>query len=113
MDSFIGFELPPCHISTDCRERGTKGILREFVVIAVTLCFRSGADEETKTEYSRGSNRYIKGGQAGRRGPGGGWHQSARAQLEREYMKSSAMSDTSEAPSLGEFLSSNAQSLEI
>ncbi|XP_050694860.1 unconventional myosin-XV-like isoform X6 [Eriocheir sinensis] len=61
---------------------------------------RSAADEETKTEYSRSSSRYIKGGQAGRRGPGGGWHQSARAQLEREYMKSSAMSDTSEAPSL-------------
>ncbi|KAK3884845.1 hypothetical protein Pcinc_010904, partial [Petrolisthes cinctipes] len=64
----------------------------------------SGVEEETKTEYSRTSSRYIKGGQAGagRRGGGaGGWHQSARAQLERgEYIKSSAMSDTSEAPSL-------------
>lgn len=76
-------------------------MIMKFVVILVSS-LRSGADEETKTEYSRGSSRYIKGGQAGRRGPGGGWHQSARAQLEREYMKSSAMSDTSEAPSLGE-----------
>ncbi|KAK7069816.1 putative TRAFAC class myosin-kinesin ATPase superfamily [Halocaridina rubra] len=56
-------------------------------------------DDETKTEYSRISNRYIKGSHAGRRGYPGS-HHSSRAYIEREYLKSSAMSDTSEAPSL-------------
>ncbi|XP_064096638.1 unconventional myosin-XV-like isoform X3 [Macrobrachium nipponense] len=56
-------------------------------------------DDETKTEYSRISNRYIKSSHAGRRGYPGS-HHSSRAHIEREYLKSSAMSDTSEAPSL-------------
>ncbi|XP_071526723.1 unconventional myosin-XV isoform X1 [Panulirus ornatus] len=59
-----------------------------------------GGEDENKTEYSRVSNRYIKGGQAGRRAHGPGSHHSTRAYIEREYLKSSAMSDTSEAPSL-------------
>ena len=63
---------------------------------------------EKTTEYSRApsstSSRYIKAPQGmGRRGPHGALGaQNSRAYIEREYMKSSAMSDTSEAPSLGE-----------
>ena len=65
------------------------------------MFFRNGNDEIGRLPSSvAGSSRYIKGGNANRRAYPGS---HSRAHIERgDYMKSSAMSDTSEAPSLGE-----------
>ena len=55
---------------------------------------------DEKLDFPSKASRFIKGGNAGRRAfPGS---HSSRAQIERgDYVKSSAMSDTSETPSLG------------
>lgn len=57
---------------------------------------------DLKSDYPKAvSSRFIKASNTGRRAYAGS--SSSRAYIERgEYIKSSAMSDTSETPSLGE-----------